>query len=71
VAEFDAAGAKLRFVKSDLAGAEVHGPLAFGFGFGHALFEGVKELCAIVARSLAEPVEARRVAKEEAIATGA
>src|SRR5262245_39536947 len=56
--KFDTPGSKCRLVNTNLAGAEVHCPLNFGFGMSQIVFQGIKQVCTIPGRSLPDPAQA-------------
>src|SRR5688572_2221850 len=65
-AKFDTPGSKRGLVDANLAGAEVHRPLNFGFSMSHIVFQGIKQVCAIPRRSLPDPAQASLVIPEQA-----
>lgn len=64
--KFDTSGSKFRLVNTNLASAEVHCPLNFGFSMSHIVFQGIKQVCTIPGGSLPCPAQASLVIPEQA-----
>ena len=64
--KLDTPGSKLRLVNTNLASAEVHRPLNFRFSVSHIVFQGIKQVCTIIGRSLPCPAQASLVIPEQA-----
>src|SRR5687767_912581 len=64
--KLDTPRSKLRLVNTNLASAEVHCPLNFGFSMRHIVFQGIKQVGTIIGRSLPDPAQASLVIPEQA-----